>query len=167
MSAPTFNTWDGDGVSIVPRRPSTDDLGGDDLENDPEFQPVEGEMPTAQAWDQIVKQIAALARTAHSCGIEVKITAGDPAVTRAWAPRSSVVPATFSVVDNGPGDTSVTWPANTFPTSNGPPTGLTILSNSTATTSIRCHVEEITNGIRVRTSVNGSAADLDWAINLN
>lgn len=168
MSAPEYNTWQGDpGNGIVPRRPSTDDMGGDDLQDDQEKPPVEGEMATAAAWDQIVKQIASLARTAHSCGIEVKITAGTPAVTRAWAPNPSIVPATFTPLDNGPGDTSVTWPPNTFPESNGPPTGLTILSNSTATTSIRFHVEEIANGIRVRTSINGAAADLDWSINLN
>lgn len=164
MSAAEHNTWDGN-VDELPRRPSTDDLGGDAKQDDEEFPPDAVEHFTAAGWNQIVKQLAALARVAPAVKLELRFDAGAPYLARVSSPRSDVAIATFTVVDNGTGDVSVTWPADTFPAHVCSPTGLTLLSNAAAV--VDGHVEEITNGIRVRTRSGGSTADVPWTIEIN
>lgn len=163
--AATYLTWDGDGSDELPRRPTIDDLGGDTKVDDDEFPPDDIEHFTAEGWNQKAKQIPALARVAESCKLEVRFDSGSPFVARAASPKSSLPLDTFTVVDNGTGDTSITWPANTFPPSVISPTGLTLLSSSS--TPVSGKVQEITNGIRVRTHDNGAAADVAWTIDIN
>lgn len=169
MGAPEFLTWDGDVASgVLPYRPATDDLGGDNYENDAEGMPDAGEFPSAEAFNQLVKQVAAANKVIESAKIEVRFNTGAPFVQRATGPGLAVVTSLFSVVDNGLGDTTVTWPANTFPTPQISPSGLTPIFNSRTSFS----VEEVTNGIRVRTwsldgSGNATAADIPWTIHIN
>ena len=165
MAAPEFLTWDGNDDDELPRRPSTDDLGGDQKVNDDEKPPDDVEHFTASGWNQKVKQISAVAKVAASCKLEVRFDGGVPYVARATSPKSSLPLATFTVTDNGTGDTSIVWPANTFPAHGCSPTGLTLLSSSTSV--VAGHVEEITNGIRVRTFVGGAATDVPWTLTIN
>lgn len=165
---PTWNTWDGgtgvDGFE-PPRRPSLEDMGGaDKLDND-DAPPNPREHFTARDWNQKAQQHVALARVAASCKIEVRYNSGAPYVSRCPAAGSNVSPATFTVVDNGSGDTTITWPANTFPTAECSPTGLTPLSSSAQPCTGQ--VQEISNGIRVRMFQNGSAADVAFTIEIN
>lgn len=168
MSNPTWNTWDGgvgeDGAEL-PRRPSVDDLGGDQKQDNYDYPPDDVEHFTARGWNQLVKQVAALAKVASSCKIEVRFDGGAPAVVRFSSPRSGLTLATFQPTDNGIGDTTITWPADTFPAPVCSPTGLTLFSNAGAV--VDGHVEEVTNGIRVRTRSGGSAADIPWTIEIN
>ena len=166
--APEFNTWNGgtgDDGPELPRRPSTDDLGGDTKQDNSDHPPDDVEHFTAAAWNQLVKQVAALARVAASCKIEVRFTGATPFLSRISSPREDVTIATFTVTDNGSGDVSITWPADTFPTPVCSPTGLTLISSSTAV--LDGHVEEITNGVRVRTKSGGVATDIPWTLTLN
>lgn len=169
MSAPEFLVFDGgtgDEGTELPRRPSTEDLGGDDKLDDAEFPPDPVEHPTAAGHNQMVKVLAALAKTAAACKLEVDFSAGVPFVAAASALGSSVALSTFGTpTDNGNGDTTVSWPANTFPPFTISPNGLTLYSSSTQV--VAGHVEKLTNGIRVRTFVNGAAANVPWSINLN
>lgn len=167
-SAPQFSTWDGgtgDSGTELPRRPSTDDLGGDAKQDNHEAPPDDVEHFTAAGWNQLVKQVAALARVAASSKIELRFTGSTPFVSRVTSPRSDVTIATFTLTDNGAGDTSVVWPADTFPPTACSPTGLTLISSSTAV--LDGHVEEIANGIRVRTKSAGAATDIPWTIEVS
>ena len=169
MPAPKFNTWEGglgDAGLELPRRPSIDDVGGDQKLDNDENPPDDVEHFTAGGWNQKAKQIAALARTAASCKLEVRFDGGGaPYVARATSPNSKITPATFSKVDNGNGDTTITWPADTFPPFACSPTGFTLLSSSTSV--VTGQVEEIANGVRVRTHVAGVLTNVPWTLTLN
>jgi hypothetical protein len=169
MSAPLFLVFDGGtdaGGTELPRRPSTDDLGGDQKQDDAEFPPDDVEHPTADGWNQLVKVVAALSKTAACCKLEIDFSGGAPFVTAASGLGSGIKQSTFGTpTDNGTGDTTVSWPANTFPPFTISPNGLTLYSSSTNV--VAGHVQKLTNGIRVRTFVNGAASDVPWSINLN
>ncbi len=168
MGAPDFLTFDGgtgDDGPELPRRPSTDDLGGDAKQDNNENPPDDVEHFTAAGWNQLVKVAAALSKTAPVCKLEVRFSGSTPYVARAPALSSNVTLSTFTVTDNGLGDTTVTWPANTFPPTACSPTGLTLLVTTSAVRA--CDVEEVTNGIRVRTKAAGAGADIPWTIDLN
>lgn len=172
MSLPDFCTWDGgttDEGTEPPRRPSAEDCGGDEKLDDEEFPPDEKVHPTSQGWNQKVKQTVALSRMSASGKLEVDFSGGAPFVAAAAGCAAAVAPGTFTPNDNGTGDTSITWPADTFPPFIISPNGLTLYSSGTAP--LTGYVEKITNGIRVRTfSWNGSAwvaANIPWSINLN
>jgi hypothetical protein len=168
MAAPSFLTFDGgtgDAGPELPRRPSTDDLGGDDKQDNNENPPDDVEHFTAGGWNQIVKVLSALARTAAACKIEVRFSGGAPVIQRVSALGSAITTATFTPTDNGMGDTTITWPADTFPPHVCSPTGLTLFSSSTNV--VDGHVEEVTNGIRVRTKSGGAAADIPFTIEIN
>ncbi len=166
MSAPAFSTWEGGTGSSgteLPRRPSTDDLGGDAKQDNNEAPPDDVEHFTAAGWNQKVKQLAAIARVVPACVLEIRFSGGAPYVARFSAASGNVTLATFGTpTDNGTGDTSVFWPANTFPPAVLSPSGLTLLSSSTAV--LDGHVEEVANGIRVRTKSAGSATDIPFTV---
>ena len=168
MTAPEYFIFDG-GTDAEgahpPRRPSVDDLGGDETVDDLEFPPDPREHPTAAGHNQTVKVVAAIGRTAASAKIEVRFNTGTPFVNRCTGLGSAIATSTFSPADNSTGDTTITWPAGTFPDFEISPNGLTLYSSSTQV--VAGHVEEVTNGIRVRTFVNGAAADVAWSICLN
>lgn len=159
MSIPTISTWE---IVGTPRRPSLADLGGGAFVDDATYPPDPGTMPSAAMENQNEFQVAAVAKVMPACVICVKITAGTPSINKFSAPSGLVITGTFTVTDNGTGDTSVTWPANTFPAltfdSFGGINGATIGQMS---------VQDIANGIRVRTAnAAGVATDLNWTVYL-
>lgn len=164
MTAPDYFTWAGDDDND-PRRPSTDDLGGDEKEDNAAYPPDPVTMPTAAGWNQQVQQIAALAKMASACKLDVRYTAGAPAIYAAVTPNPDITVATFTVTDSGTGVVLIEWPANTFPPERIRPNGLTIHSaDATAKTG---HVERTANGIRVRLFAVSTAADLDFTVCLD
>lgn len=166
IDAPSYLTWDGDSANgVLPRRPSVVDAGGDQKRDDVEFPPDPLEHPTAPGWNQKAKQITAIARVTPACKLAVGFDAGDPFISHAPAPSQNVARSTFSVTDNGDGDTTIEWPAGTFPAHSCPPTGLTFYSTSTSV--VAGHLEQVTNGIRVRTFIGGVSADVAFAVEIN
>ena len=167
--APEYLVFDGgtnpDGSTSLPRRPTTEDLGGAEKEDDDEFPPDEVTMPEAGGHNQAVKVVARLAAVAPAAKLEIRFTGSTPFISRAIGLGTAIVPALFTVVDHGLGDTEITWPADTFPPATIAPCGLTPISSST--NPVTAHFEEVTNGIRVHTFVNGVAADVPWSIFLN
>lgn len=166
MSAPNFNTWNGgigaDGPEL-PRRPSVDDLGGDQKQDNNEAPPDDQEHFTAGGWNQKVKQISASARVTASCLLDVQFDGSAPFLAAFSCPRDNLTSATFTLTDNGTGDTSITWPADTFPPHVISPSGFTPFGSAV----VDGRVEKITNGIRVRTRSAGSAADVPFTIHIN
>lgn len=168
MPAVKFLTWDGDpDNSIPPYRPGTEDLGGDTLEDDVEFPPDDGEMPTADAWNQIVRQVVAMGRMTSSARISVHFASGTPVVSGVVSPRNGITAATFTVTDNGTGDTTIAWPGGSFPAAVTQPNGFTLNSADTGATTAYARVEKLTNAIRVRTNLAGAAADIDFTVNID
>ncbi len=169
--APDFLVFDGglndEGVAELPRRPSVDDLGGDEKQDDDEFPPDPVEHPTAAGHNQQVQVVAALSRVAAACKIEIRFNAGVPYMARVTALGTAVAIATFTVADNGTGITTVTWPANTFPPHAVSPSGLTFLVDADTADVISGHVFEVTNGVKIRTKQAGSAANIAFALHIN
>lgn len=167
--APDYLVFDGgtnpDGTVSSPRRPSTDDLGGAEKLDDDEFPPDPVEMPDAGGHNQTTKVVSRIAGMTAAAKLEVRFASGAPYVNRADGLGTAIDPDTFTPTDNGTGDTTIEWPADTFPPEVVSPNGLTLYSSST--NPVTGHVEEVTNGVRVRTFVNGVAADVDWSLNLN
>jgi hypothetical protein len=155
-------SWDLDAGDGGPRRPSLDDLGGAQLEDDdPNPNPSE---PSAAPLNQMTLQASAIAKVIHAAVLFVEFTAGAPALTQLSAAGSLVNFGTFTVTDNGNGDTTITWPAQ-----SSPPTVPLPVANSIATaasTSARIiTTTAATNGVRVRTwNSAGTATDTNFAL---
>lgn len=109
----------------TPRRPSLDDIGGAVATDHASKPPTKGTMPYADAWNQMQRLCERLSAMSPVCGLSVTFSAGVPSVAQFTSMRTSVLIGAFTVTDNGTGDTTITWPANTFPTSTlGPIVGL-------------------------------------------
>lgn len=117
MSASADYTWD-----ISPaRRPSLDDLGGDAKENDLAFPPDPVLMPTAEEHNQFANQLHGLARVGFSCLVHVIYTAGAPSVAEVAAMGNNVTTGSFTLTDNGNGDTTIQWASGLLPPGGMPP----------------------------------------------
>lgn len=82
-----------------------------------------------------------------------------PSINKLGCVRSTVSIATFTVTDNGVGDTTIAWPAGTFPTAVVD--HWAVVTGAVAA-EIAC--ETLTNSLRVRTKDNAGAA-VDVAFN--
>lgn len=114
MAAAVQLTWD----ITPPRRPSLDDVGGATLADHAAAPPSKATMPYADQLNQWAKQIERLAALSGAFGLSVTFSGGGaPSVAQYTAMRTTTVNADFTVTDNGTGDTTIAWPASTFPTS--------------------------------------------------
>jgi uncharacterized phage protein gp47/JayE len=158
MASTDTLTWD----ESPPRRPGLDDVGGGQKVNGiPAPDPVR--MLTAEDVNQFSAQIAGMGRVVAACKISVRFSAGAPVLYKFSAPGSDVVSGTFTLTDNGTGDTSIEWPANTFPT-------LVVEGEATVNgaTPAMIAVETISNGVRVRTEDDtGTAVDVAFTVTVN
>lgn len=148
----TSTTFD----ETLPRRPGINDLG-DEVENDPVFAPKPG-MPSAEMFNMLRGLAVALGGLIPVAGLSVRFSGGAPLVDLYFDVRTSHV--TPTLVDNGNGDTSITWPANTFP---APALRHGGMLNDDAARSIT--VAPITNGVRVKTrTAADSGADCAFTV---
>jgi hypothetical protein len=159
MPAIEYLSWNGDGATVLPHRPSTDNLGGDDLQDDEAAPPAPGD-PNAPSWNAKVRETVALAKTAAPAKFTITFNAGAPQ-WELFSAAGSVVTGDLTLTDVGTGVTEITWPANTFPPAAAWP-------ELTWHAAGRGFIEVITNGVRV-TMVNaaGSAADIPFTVTVN
>jgi hypothetical protein len=158
MGAPSYFVYEGDGVSVTPRRPTVDDVGGAACEDDQDY-PPDPNMPDANSWNQIGKLAACLPQVCPVAVISVTFSGGAPIVSYFAAPNLNLTSGDITPTDNGTGDTTLEWAADTFPPRNLNPAGMT-LNESTAVE--RVSVVPGTNSVRVRT-LNGAGAGVDCA----
>jgi hypothetical protein len=144
-----------------PRRPSLADVGGATLEDDTEFPPNPAKHPYANQLNQWAKQIAAMGGVVPSLVLSVEITAGAPAVVAFSCPRDDLEISDFTETDNGTGDTTITWPADTFPPELARPT---VTINQDTGALVGGTVVSVTNGVRVRTYDGSGAEDLHFTV---
>ena len=141
--APAQLTWD---IS-PPRRPSLSDVGNATLIDHASEPPSKATMPYADQLNQWAKQVERLAAMTAGVGLSVTFSAGVPSVSQFIAMRTTTVIGNFTVTDNGTGDTTITWPANTFPPSAlGPAPAL---NDTTVGGGITASL--VANGVRVIT----------------
>jgi hypothetical protein len=164
MTAPDFLTWTGD-EDNAPRRPSTDDLGGDQKQNHARYLPNPTTQPTAEGWNQQVKQIAAHSQVVDAARIDVDFTAGVPAVVAVASPSPSITTDSFELTDEGTGIVLIEWEPDLMPPAQIAPRGPFI--RSALTTRCEGHIEPVTNGVRVRLFSNGTVADLNFSIDIH
>lgn len=157
MPVPETLTYD---IPGAPRRPSLEDVGGATMEDDQARPPDPVTMPTAAKFNQHDRQIAAAHRVLPVLVLSLRFSSGAPIIDSFTTLSTLPVTGTFTVVDNGTGDTSITWPANTFPTPAVKPKG-----GVNGPTLGACAPELITNGVRIRTvNMSNVATDLPCTV---
>lgn len=161
MPAVETLTWDIAAIDGGPRRPSLEDVGGATLQDDAMYPPDPTTMPYAAQLNQLQKQAAAVGEVVPALVFSVEFTAGDPIIVSASGPRTSLVIADLTPTDNGVGDTTITWPANTFPPEVAGPE-VSINEDTGALTG--GNVVAVTNGVRVRTYNAGGPLDLAFTV---
>jgi hypothetical protein len=146
---------------VPPIRPGSDDVGGCAKQNaTPPPDPQRS--LTADDWNQVSKQIVEMAAVLPVAILGVTFNAGAPVVTVITGMGSAAKnPATYTPTDNGTGDTTISWPANTFPGRTANPM-VTLNGGSGAAKSPEAVT--VTNGIRVKTQDGAGAADIAFTV---
>jgi hypothetical protein len=158
MAAADDNTFDLD----PPRRPSLDDCGGAGKEDDVEYPPDPLTHPTAAEFNLFARMIAVFGGVLPHTFVDVRINAGAPVIDAAGSFRTSVTTATFTPTDNGTGDTTIAWPADTFPTAIGKPVACITSSSGDY---LEPNVDVLTNSFRVKTKdKTGALADVAFKV---
>jgi hypothetical protein len=142
-------------------RPGIDELGGGSQRNvtlprDPRT------VPHVDSFNQIAKQIVALATLAPSVRLEVYFFSGVPTLSQLAALNTSLVPADFTLTDNGNGDTSITIAKYVGETLC--PLELTIVEDIEID---RERVFPIANGWRVKTKLGATGTDAAFVLALH
>lgn len=162
MAASNTPSWD----QSVPRRPVIDDMGGGAKENHPTKPPNPVTMATAEDFNQTTKQVAALGRTVPLVRIFVTITAGVPAVSSVQAPGSSVAVGSFTVVDNGAGDTTLHWVSTLLPSVGGG--ACAFQTDDTEIDRIRAIYTTVgaNPAVRVKTKLGAAGTDCNFGVDV-
>lgn len=156
MAAKPYLTYDGDpGNAVAPFRPGIDDLGGAELLDDQEYPPDPETQPTADAWNQKVMVAVAHARVVPVMLVAVRFAAGVPTVEAFSSVSTSLLSGDLTILDNGAGDTSITWAADALPVPLVPPT--VSLWEDVEIDRVRAY--PITNGVRVKTKLGATGTD--------
>ena len=164
MASPTFPVYDGDGVSVVPRRPGVDDVGGSAKEDNQKYPPNPLTMLAAADWNQVARLLVGFSRVLPVAVISVEITGGVPAISYFESVASNLVAGDITVTDNGAGDTSLTWTAGDFPVRNLNPAGLTLNEDAACD---ECMAIPIANGVQVITEDGGVGTDCNFTVYLH
>lgn len=147
---------------VPPRRPTLDDIAnGATKVNDPVYPPDPGTQPTADEYNQMAKQIAAITKCNPVAVVWIKGGA-TPSVGGFGAEGSNIITGTFTVVRNAAGDVSVTVPANTLP-----PSVVPAVANVVADVEIdRVRAIPIANGWQVKTKLGAAGTDVDFVLTI-
>ena len=163
MASPDHFTYDGD-AGIPRRRPGVDDVGGFAKEDDQARPPNPLTMLAAADWNQISRLLVGLSKVAPVAVISVAINAGVPTIAFFASVASNLVAGDITPTDNGAGDTSLTWAADTFPVANLYPGGLTLNENAACDEHMAI---PIANGVQVVTEDGGVGTDCDFTVYLH
>lgn len=120
MTIPTYNAFDGDGGSNVPRRPSLDDLGGAAYQD---FVPLPDEttMPSSAMENQNEMVLHGVTKLMDIAKIYVTFPGGVPTKTTVVGAGDIFSTSDVTLTDNGNGDTTVAIGTNALPTEVFPP----------------------------------------------
>jgi hypothetical protein len=161
MPAIDYPPFDGDGVSIYPHRPSLDNLGGNTKADDQNYPPSSDE-PSADEWNRFAELLALLGASMPTVMMTIDIVSGTPQIDKFWAANSALTTTDFPLVDNGTGDTTISWAANLLPPSKLDPELSLHYPAMTVDGSIV--LDEGARTMRVRTSYGGSPQDMRFTV---
>lgn len=158
MTTPLVNTL----ALVPPNRPTEADFGGTAKEDDAVYPPNPVTMATAADWNEKVRMMAAAWRLLPVAVIPVTIVAGAPTIGTPQCGNDALTGASFTPVDNGPGDTTISWAANTFPAATIPPIAV---NNATSGFWLAPLAIAGANSVQVQTANAASAlADADFTV---
>ena len=136
-----------------PRRGSLQDFGGATLE-DEDPQPDKATMLYADLGNGLQRAVAAHEKAVFTLGITVTFSGSDPVVSHVTGGPEAATISAITPTDNGLGDTTLTWPAGTFPASILGP--MPALNDGTVGGGITAAL--VANGVRVKTWTGASTA---------
>lgn len=146
-----------------PHRPTLDELGGGEFQNDPVHPPKEGH-PSAEMFNQATKQVVALAKLAPSMKFQVEFDAGEPKITQFVALRSQLTIDDFQLFDNGDGNTTIAVdPAKLVPQLMRA-SGLTIVGDVEID---RMRIVTESNGWTIKTKLGATGTDAPFTFQVN
>lgn len=166
MSASSDLTWDQD----PPKRPTIADLGGATKENHPKYPPNAATDPTAEEFNQFAKQHAAVGKCQYLAKLHVQISGGDPSIVAVQAPGSNVEAGDFTIVDNGPGDTTIWWTTGTGgllpPTTGYPEVSQT---DDTEIDRLRAIYTSVSGNpaVQIKSKLGAVATDCNFVVTIN
>lgn len=145
-----------------PRLPSVEDLGGDAMIDDAGSPPGAGE-PSAAAWNNFVRLLAASGRMLPTASIVVTFDAGAPVIESVVAMRTTIAAADFTLTDNGTGDTTIEWAATVLPSQSRRPKSYVCHTTphvicASSPTGLSVQVETLTHA--------GVAADVPFTVDI-
>jgi len=162
MAAVEYDPYFGDGASVVPHLPSTENLGGTSKQNDPARPPDPVLMPDARDHNAMSWALAAQGRTTPAMVLSIAFAAGAPYVAGITNVNSGIDSGDISLTDNAAGDTTIEWPADSFPVVNGiSPHSLTV-NEDVAIDEMRAI--PVSNGVRVKTKAATVGTDAAFTI---
>jgi hypothetical protein len=156
MKAPGLSTFDLE----EPRRPSLDDVGGAEKEDDAEEPPDPRTMPYADEYNTFAHLLRAYGRIIATARISIEGGAS-PFVAGSATVGTRIAHTTFAVQHNGPGDVSITWPPKTFPPPLCAPAAWI---NEQGSFTIAAHA--IVDGVRVLTFQNDQPRDAAFTVEI-
>jgi hypothetical protein len=157
-------TWDLLPADGGPRRASLADMGGATVEDEDPL-PDEATMIHGGMLNRLQRQVAAHEKAVIAVGFTVTFSAGTPSIAQVTGPPAAAVVGTFTVVDNGVGDTTIRWPVDTLPPSVLGP--MSSLNSLTAGNGIGCVLGTFGGlpGVRVTTwDATNAPADVNFTV---
>lgn len=168
MGAPNISTWD----DTVPHRPGAPDFDGCVLTNDPVDPPIAGEMPTAEQQNTLGLTITSIGKVVPNSVISVGFPGGTPTITFVQcAPNTyDVSTMTLTRTPGGAvsGDFTIGFASSKFPTSVAPPSATPNPTIGATPTAVQVNAtavaNNVINGVRVVTTLNGALADVPFTV---
>lgn len=155
--------------SPTPRRPTIDDLGGGAKQN-ATAAPDPVRQATAEDFNQTTRQIAAIGRVIPLATVFVTISGGTPSVSGVLAPGSAVLAGSFTLTDNGAGDTTISWPASLLPTrsvgARAFQTDDTEIDRIRAVYGVASVPAANSPAVRVKTKLGATGTDCNFAVDI-
>lgn len=162
----TFDPVIVDGAVTTPAaRPSVEDVGGARFADPPKNPPSHD--GTLYIYDdllnQLQKQVAAMARMVPSARLTIAFSAGAPFISKLETMSSILLAADFTITDNSPGDTTISWAAGKLP-----PVGCDPMFSLNKGALSGVLVAELSvptpTSVRLRTLDDGVAADIRFTV---
>ena len=146
-----------------PRRGSLQDFGGATLEDDEDFAPDKNTMLYADLGNGLQRGVAAHEKCVFSVGISVTFSGGGPVVSQVTGGAAAAVIDTITPTDNGDGDTTLSWPAGTFPAHILQPAAFI----NADTDALAPRAFYVANGVRVKTKApDGTPTDMAFTVHV-
>ncbi len=146
-----------------PRRPALDDVGGAALVDNATEPPIPPEMPYADQLNQWALQIQRFGGIVPVALFSVRFATGTPVLDSFGCLPTAPMTGSFTITDEGPGTTTITWAAGTFPSAIVKPM-VTVTEDIAALTPCALLV---TNGVQVKTrNASSVATDMCFTVAL-